>query len=109
MAQRRNRARFGNLSILHMRSRFHCDSFIRRAPFGCWCTMKDVPSGSRCWVEVSLSQIAANYRNVRAAVGPGVEAAGVVKADAYGHGMIEIARVLAAEGAKWLAVSSVEE
>jgi alanine racemase len=69
----------------------------------------DVPSGSRCWVEVSRSQIASNYRSVRAAVGGGVEAAGVVKADAYGHGMVEVARVLAGEGAKWLAVSSVEE
>jgi alanine racemase len=38
-----------------------------------------------------------------------VETAGVVKADAYGHGMVEVARVLAAEGAQWLAVSSVEE
>jgi alanine racemase len=60
-------------------------------------------------VEVSRGQIAANYRSVRAAAGPGVETVGVVKADAYGHGMIEVARVLAAEGAKWLAVSSVEE
>jgi alanine racemase len=33
----------------------------------------------------------------------------VVKADAYGHGMIEVARILEAEGARWLAVSSVEE
>ncbi len=38
-----------------------------------------------------------------------MEAAAVVKADAYGHGMIEVARIVAAEGAKWLAVSSVEE
>ena len=68
-----------------------------------------MPSGSRCWVEVSRSQIAANYRAVRAAAGPTVETAGVVKADAYGHGMIEVARVLASEGARWLAVSSVEE
>ncbi len=34
---------------------------------------------------------------------------GVVKADAYGHGAIEVARVLVAEGAGWLAVSSVDE
>ena len=40
---------------------------------------------------------------------PKSESAGVVKADAYGHGMIAVARVLASEGAKWLAVSSVEE
>jgi alanine racemase len=42
-------------------------------------------------------------------VGPGVEVAGVVKADAYGHGALEVAKVLVAEGVKWLAVSSVEE
>jgi alanine racemase len=34
---------------------------------------------------------------------------GVVKANAYGHGAVEVAKVLAAEGAGWLAVSSVEE
>lgn len=34
---------------------------------------------------------------------------GVVKADAYGHGAIEVSRVLTREGARWLAVSSVEE
>jgi len=33
----------------------------------------------------------------------------VVKADAYGHGAIEVSRILTAEGACWLAVSSVEE
>jgi len=42
-------------------------------------------------------------------VGPGVEVAGVVKADAYGHGALEVSRTLEAEGARWLAVSSVEE
>jgi alanine racemase len=70
---------------------------------------KDVSSGSRCWVEVSRSQIASNYRSVRTSVGDAIETAGVVKADAYGHGMVEVARVLASEGARWLAVSSVEE
>src|SRR5271157_2239426 len=63
----------------------------------------------RCYVIVSRWQIALNYRNVRSVVGPDVEVAGVIKADAYGHGAVEVSRVLAAEGAKWLAVSSVEE
>jgi alanine racemase len=35
--------------------------------------------------------------------------AGVVKADGYGHGALEVSRVLLAEGVKWLAVSSVDE
>ncbi|MEK7408991.1 MAG: alanine racemase [Acidobacteriota bacterium] len=63
----------------------------------------------RTWVEISRRQVAANFRAVRAAVGPGVEIAAVVKADAYGHGAVEVARVLEAEGARWLAVSCVEE
>ncbi len=50
-----------------------------------------------------------NYRSVRAAAGPGVAVMAVVKANAYGHGAVEVARVLAAEGVEWLAVSSVNE
>jgi alanine racemase len=68
-----------------------------------------VSQSARCYVEISRSQIAANYRAVRDAVGAATQIIGVVKANAYGHGAIEVARVLALEGAKWLAVSSVEE
>jgi alanine racemase len=63
----------------------------------------------RSHVLVSRRQIAHNYRNVRSVVGPDVEVACVVKADAYGHGALEVSRVLIGEGANWLAVSSVEE
>jgi alanine racemase len=63
----------------------------------------------RSYACISKSQIARNYRGVKAAVGPDVEVLGVVKADAYGHGAVEVSRVLEAEGARWLAVSSVEE
>ena len=63
----------------------------------------------RSYVLVSRRQIASNFQSVRAVVGPNVEVAGVVKADAYGHGALEVSRVLVAEGARWLAVSSVDE
>jgi alanine racemase len=63
----------------------------------------------RSWVEVSRSQLALNFRSVREAVGPGVEVMGVVKADAYGHGAIEVSRLLVDEGARWLGVSNFEE
>jgi alanine racemase len=63
----------------------------------------------RTWVEISRERIAANFRAVRDAVGPGVEVVPVVKADAYRHGAVEVSRVLEREGARWLAVSSVEE
>jgi alanine racemase len=63
----------------------------------------------RSWAEVSRAQIAANFRQVRSVVGPEVEIVAVVKANAYGHGAVEVSRTLVAEGARWLAVSFVEE
>lgn len=67
------------------------------------------PRPYRSWVEVSLSQIAANFRAVRAVAGPDVEVMPVVKADAYRHGAVEVSRRLELEGARWFAVSNVEE
>jgi alanine racemase len=63
----------------------------------------------RSWVEISLKQIANNFRAVCDVVGPSVEVMPVVKADAYRHGAVEVSRTLAAAGARWLAVSNVEE
>jgi alanine racemase len=69
--------------------------------------MKTAPY--RCWVEISKRRIAENFAAVRAAVGSEVEVAPVVKADAYHHGAVEVSRLLVAQGARWLAVSNVEE
>ena len=64
----------------------------------------------RSWVEISRSRIRSNWGAVARLVGPGVEVCPVVKADAYGHGAVEVSRQLAEEGpVGWLAVSSVEE
>ena len=52
----------------------------------------------RSYVLVSLDQIARNYRNVCAAVGPGVEVMAVVKADAYGHGALAVSRTAGPRG-----------
>jgi len=64
----------------------------------------------RSWLEVSLGRIRENFGNVRSAVAAaGAEVMPVVKADAYGHGALEVSRVLEDAGAGWLAVSNVEE
>lgn len=63
----------------------------------------------RSWVEVSRQRIADNYHAVRAIVGPDAEVMPVVKADAYRHGSVEVSHVLIQNGARWLAVSNVEE
>ncbi|ADV84824.1 alanine racemase [Terriglobus saanensis SP1PR4] len=59
------------------------------------------------WAEVSASKLTRNLRAVQATAG--VDVLAVVKADGYGHGAVECAPVLAAAGAKWLGVTSVEE
>ena len=68
-----------------------------------------MPAPFRSYVLVSREQLARNFRNVCSVVGSHVEVAGVVKADAYGHGALEVSRILASEGVRWLAVSSVDE
>jgi alanine racemase len=63
----------------------------------------------RSWVEISLGQVARNFTSIQATVGTDVEVLPVVKADAYRHGAVEVSRTLVTAGARWLAVSSVEE
>ncbi|MFN0167558.1 MAG: alanine racemase [Bryobacteraceae bacterium] len=64
---------------------------------------------ARSWVEISRRKLIGNFQSVRRAVGGQVEIAAVVKADAYGHGAVEVARTLEAAGARWFAVSSADE
>ena len=63
----------------------------------------------RTWAEVSLDNISHNYRAIRAALPEGCRFLGVVKADAYGHGAVAVARLLESEGADYLAVSCLDE
>jgi alanine racemase len=57
---------------------------------------------------VDLDAIRHNVRTLRAAAG-GAQLCAVVKADAYGHGAVPVARACVEAGAGHLAVSSVEE
>jgi alanine racemase len=61
------------------------------------------------WAEVSLSTLRNNFRAIQNYVGPNVTICAVVKADAYGHGAVECARALEAEGASWFGVTSTDE
>ncbi len=63
-------------------------------------------SFSRARAQVNLSAIARTYRRLTAC---GVPVMGVVKADAYGHGAVEVARALRADGADWLGVALLSE
>ena len=61
------------------------------------------------WAEVSLGTLRQNFRTVVKHAGAGLTVCAVVKADAYGHGAMECARALQAEGATWLGVTSLDE
>ena len=60
------------------------------------------------WAEISLPKLRRNFEYVRRVAGPRRVMA-VVKADAYGHGAVTIARTLAEAGADWFGVATVEE
>lgn len=61
------------------------------------------------WAEVSLDAIAYNVRQFRDFLGPDCELMAVVKANAYGHGALETAYTMIANGTNWLAVALPEE
>ena len=63
----------------------------------------------RSWAEINLDQVAANTRKIRESVRRSCEILGVVKADAYGHGVQQVAPVLLANGVTRLAVSMLDE
>ncbi len=63
----------------------------------------------RSWVEVDLDNFTGNWNVMRKLVGPGVAILQVVKADAYGHGAIEISNIALKNGATMLGVANADE
>ncbi len=53
----------------------------------------------RCWAEIDLAALRHNAQVARERTGAGTELLAVVKANGYGHGMLEIARALREEAA----------
>ena len=60
-------------------------------------------------VEIDLGALAANYQAIRGAVGPDVQVMAIVKADAYGHGLVPVSEALYQAGAGSFGVAEVEE
>lgn len=64
---------------------------------------------NRAWAEINLDNIAHNVREIRRITAKKAEIMGVVKADAYGHGVMETAKTLLDNGVTRLAVSILDE
>ncbi|MFQ5933125.1 MAG: alanine racemase, partial [Dehalococcoidia bacterium] len=63
----------------------------------------------RTWAEVNLDALEHNYYYLRSRIDDHVKLIAVLKADAYGHGAVEVARTLEALGADAFAVAIVDE
>jgi alanine racemase len=73
------------------------------------CPSSPVPSAENVWVEVSRSALAHNARRFLSVLGPDASLGAVVKANAYGHGLVEAAGVFLEAGARWLCVNALYE
>lgn len=62
----------------------------------------------RVWAEIYLDRLINNYKAIRKRANKATIMA-AIKADAYGHGAVEVARMLEAEGTSMFGVASVEE
>ncbi|HET9300246.1 MAG TPA: alanine racemase [Candidatus Polarisedimenticolaceae bacterium] len=61
------------------------------------------------WVEISAPALRNNLAEFRRRLGEKVKLGAVVKSNAYGHGMLEVAAMATAGGADWLCVNQVDE
>lgn len=63
----------------------------------------------RTWAQIDLDEIKHNYLQIRNNISEKSMIMCVIKADAYGHGAVAVAREYERLGADWLAVSNLEE
>ena len=71
--------------------------------------MMDTMIFDRSWVEIDLAAFRHNLRQLKSLLPAGVGFMQIVKADAYGHGALEIGRIAIDEGARFLGVANLEE
>ncbi|MCL6471462.1 MAG: alanine racemase [Firmicutes bacterium] len=71
--------------------------------------LKDTATMRPLWAEIDLSAIKHNVKQARKTIGDKVMIMAVVKANAYGHGAIPVAKAAVEAGATWLGIALPEE
>lgn len=61
------------------------------------------------WLEVSKKNIIHNVKSIKSLLKKGTQFIAVTKSNGYGHGMVEVSKIAAANGADMIGVISVEE
>lgn len=65
--------------------------------------------GAKTWVEINSQALRSNIAALRSLLSPGVIFSGVVKANAYGHGLPQVVTVMLEEGVNYFCVDSIDE
>lgn len=61
------------------------------------------------WAEIDLAALVHNSKEIKKRVGPKIGVMAIVKAQGYGHGIIQVSRVLEEEGVNYFGVTSPQE
>lgn len=64
---------------------------------------------TKTWIEISRSALTQNIRSFRTHVGAKTPIMAVVKSNAYGHGLVQIAAIAQETGAAWFGVDNADE
>jgi alanine racemase len=83
------------------------DELVRQTPG--WKQIVVMRAERPTWLEIDLSAIGNNTRRIKSLVGPNVRVLISLKADAYGHGALKVARTTLHNGASMLGVATVSE
>ncbi|MES2307275.1 MAG: alanine racemase [Verrucomicrobiota bacterium] len=60
----------------------------------------------RCWAEIDHQALRSNLKKIRERIPKSTQVMGIVKANAYGHGAVPIAKTLKKSGIRWFGVAS---
>jgi alanine racemase len=61
------------------------------------------------WAEINLNNLSYNLKQIKELLSPSTRIMVTIKADAYGHGLIPVARRLVSDGVDFLGVASIDE
>ncbi len=83
------------------------EKLVRQSP--AWKQIVVARAERPTWVEIDLNAIANNTRRIKSMVGADVQVLISLKADAYGHGALKVARTTLHNGASMLGVATLSE
>jgi alanine racemase len=73
------------------------------------CAMDEAETVHPAWAEIDLERLERNHHEVLRRIGPDIKLIASIKANAYGHGAVPVAKALVARGVYGLATGSFEE